>query len=372
MAFFAVEKKKISKVWPHSNADRLELSSVEGLLFQFIVGKDEYKVGDEVVYFPIDSILPDPLIEFFQIRNHLSGKDRTRVKTAKLRGEISQGFVASVAKIKEFMGADLPADLTTALGVTKYEPPILFAGKGANLTPLAGFVGHYDIEGADRFPAIIELLMDQEVWISEKMEGTNFGISIDINGTIRVNQHHHTVTPVEGDDVHTFIKAVNTLQLDTAISQIQSSKFPGKNVLLRGELVGPGIQGNHYKLKGHKVFAFELEVNGKPLNVTEMVDALFAEERVEFAPTIFRGKLRDWLNGKTVQEASNGVSLIGASYEHDARWSPNTLREGIVIKPITEQMAEWTKMKSDGTTSTERGRLFIKQRSPEYLAKTEN
>jgi RNA ligase (TIGR02306 family) len=364
MAFFAVEKKNISKVWPHSNADRLELASVEGLLLQFAVGKGDYQVGEEVVYFPIDSILPDPLIEFFQIRNFLSGAARHRIKSAKLRGEYSQGFVAKVAKIKEFLGvSELPANLTAALGVTKYEPPILFAGKGANLTPLAGFVGHYDIEGAERFPAIVEMLMDQEVWVSEKVEGTNFGISIDQVGVVRVNQHHHTVTPIEGsEDVHTFIKAVNALQLDTVINNLFKQKFHGKSVTLRGELAGPGIQGNHYKLKDHKVFSFELEVNGHPLPVDEMVGALFGEERVEFAPTIFRGKLRDWLNGKTVQEAANGKSLI----------NPDVLREGIVIKPVTEQIVEWVKTKEDGTQSRERGRLFIKQRSAEYLAKTEN
>lgn len=369
MSFFAVEKKKISKVWTHSNADRLELASVEGMAFQFVVGKGEYKEGDEVIYFPIDSLLPDPLIDFFNIRNFLSGAQRNKVKTQKLRGEISQGFVAKLDKVQDFINSQphpgmiwaMPDhDFTSVLGVTKFEPPILFAGKGANLVQLPGFVSSYDIEGCDRHPEIVELLMDQEVWISEKMEGTNFGISIDAGGTIRVNQHNHTVSPIEGsEEKHTFIEAADRHELDIVLKKIQTSDFPAKNVLLRGELVGPGIQSNIYKFKEHKIFIFELEVNGKPLGVDEMTKALFGEERIEFAPTVFRGKLRDFLNGKTVQEASNGKSIT----------NKDVLREGVVIKPIMEQMAEWSKTKQDGTVIKERGRLFIKQRSPEYLAK---
>jgi len=54
------------------------------------------------------------------------------------------------------------------------------------------------------------------------------------------------------------------------------------------------------------------------------------------------------LNGKTIQEASNGKSTLYGG-----------LREGVVVKPLTESIIEGF------------GRLFIKQRSAEYLAKTD-
>jgi hypothetical protein len=59
--------------------------------------------------------------------------------------------------------------------------------------------------------------------------------------------------------------------------------------------------------------------------------------------------LREWLGGKTVQQASNGRAAM-----------VDRLREGIVIKPLVEEQIHRF------------GRLFIKQRSPEYLSKTEN
>ena len=51
MGTFAVEIREISEVLNHPNADRLDLCKVEGMEFQFVTGRDEYKPGDKVVYF---------------------------------------------------------------------------------------------------------------------------------------------------------------------------------------------------------------------------------------------------------------------------------------------------------------------------------
>lgn len=59
--------------------------------------------------------------------------------------------------------------------------------------------------------------------------------------------------------------------------------------------------------------------------------------------------LNQYLKGESVQEASNGKSLYG-----------DTLREGVVIKPLNEEIVE------------NFGRLIIKQRSPQYLSGSDN
>ena len=81
----------------------LELAKVEGLDFQFVVRKGSYKVGDYVVYFPVDSLLPDDLIKFINMEGKFSGKNHNRVKTIKLRGRISQGFALNVDTVLEFL-----------------------------------------------------------------------------------------------------------------------------------------------------------------------------------------------------------------------------------------------------------------------------
>src|SRR5258708_3194899 len=95
MSSFAVSLERIAAVWNHTNADRLEMAEVESMSYQFVIAKGSCKAGDRVVYFPIDSLLPDALIETIGLKGKLAGPAGNRIKTVRLRGEISQGVVAS-------------------------------------------------------------------------------------------------------------------------------------------------------------------------------------------------------------------------------------------------------------------------------------
>jgi RNA ligase (TIGR02306 family) len=349
MSEFKTEQRTIRQVYPHSNADNLELAQCEGLTFQFCIRKDEFKSGSEIVYFPIDSVLPSALIDHLNIRNFLSGKEKNRIRTVKLRNEISQGFVTSVETIKNYLGLQgkeyNSETLTVDLGIEKYEPPeILF--KGANLKVLPSFLKTYDIEGADRYPEIAAMLMDQPCFITEKLEGMNFGISITSNDQIIVNQRNFSIECIDEHEEHTFWKVSRNQGLIDLIREIKIKNYPdSSNVTLRGEIVGPGIQGNYYNLKTHRIFLFDIEVNGQSLSSDIFNDNIdFKVPVLSFGIT-----LREWLAGKTIQEASNGTSCL-----------IDKMREGIVIKPLVESYVD------------KFGRLFIKQRSPEYLAKTGN
>lgn len=363
MSFFGVEKRKIESIRAHSNADRLEIGKLEGLSFPFVVKKGEFSVGQEVVYFPIDSVLPPDLIAHLGVGNFMAGKDKNRFKTVKLRGESSQGFVCTKETINDFfqktwVGPESNMKptayfedseiLTTSLGVTKYEPPAVMA-KGARLLPLFGTLYSYDIEGCDRHPEIVEMFMDRIVMISEKVEGMNFGASMNKDNKEVVNQRNFVIETLPDNPEHTFWAVAREQHFLSSALSIRDKYYPGKNVAIRGEFAGPGVQGNYYDLKTHTAFAFEIEVDGKPIDVGHFL-GLCSEFGIKTVPIISQGKtLREWLNGKTIQEASNGKSVL-----------VDKLREGVVIKPMEEEHIEGF------------GRLFIKQRSPEYLANTEN
>lgn len=62
MSFFGVTIEKIGTVVNHPNADRLDIATLQGRSFQFIVQKGLYKSGDKVIYFPVDSVLDDWVI----------------------------------------------------------------------------------------------------------------------------------------------------------------------------------------------------------------------------------------------------------------------------------------------------------------------
>lgn len=355
MSFFKVEIAKLSNVFKHPNADKLELGNIEGRTWQFVLKKDEFHIGDEVVFFPIDSEFPEGLANFMGIANILAGGKR--VKTVKLRGERSEGFVATVASVKAFLknaGKELNADtLTEDLGVVKYEPPVFMSGNGL-LKSLPSDVHVYDIEGCNNFPHIVDILMDKKVYITEKAEGSHFALFINEQGEVTVCQRRFAVESKDADEPHTFVKTAyegGYVDLSKKIHDTLSPHMKGiRTLTVRGEMLGPGVQGNYYMLPKHEVRIFEIEVNGYPIdadlfwNVIKILDIKDKCVHLIAGPVV----LRDWLAGKTIQDVSNGKSVF-----------IDKLREGIVIKPEHEEIV-------DGF-----GRLFIKMRSPEYLAKTE-
>jgi RNA ligase (TIGR02306 family) len=347
MSTFKVSVEQIDKVWPHSNADKLELASVSGMTFQFCVAKGLYKPGDAVVYFPVDSILPDTLVEKFNIRNFLSGSKKDRLKTVKLRGEISQGFVSPVAAVFPDETLEMGSDVTERLGVIKYEVPEVVC-KAGRLVSLPPGVSVYDIEGCDRYPDVVAELMDMPVLISEKVEGSNSAVMYERETGFAFLQRRHEVKPDPSiPELHDWIRVPQENGL-TAIAEQILNDYSAKRVIIKSEMTGPAIQGNIYKLQKVTTFTFDIEVDGRYLDAAEFIEVT-KKYNIITAPILSVGKtLREWLGGKTVQQASSGKSML---YD--------TLREGIVIKPMLEQYNSWLK-----------GRMFIKMRDPIYLEKT--
>ncbi|MGR2462785.1 hypothetical protein ACUX4R_28410, partial [Salmonella enterica] len=84
--------RKIADLHPIPGADAIECATIDG--WEVVVKKGEFAVGDDCVYFEIDSMLPmdNPAFKFLESRARMyEGKMRARVKTIKLRGQLSQG-----------------------------------------------------------------------------------------------------------------------------------------------------------------------------------------------------------------------------------------------------------------------------------------
>lgn len=72
-------------------------------------------------------------------------------------------------------------------------------------------------------------------------------------------------------------------------------------VTVRGEMVGPGIQGNYCKLNDHAVYVFEIEVNGTPLKADDFLSVPVLAVDI---------KLRDWLGKKSLKQVSDGQTRL--------------------------------------------------------------
>jgi hypothetical protein len=115
----------IKEIKPIEGAEKIEAARVRD--WWVVVKKDTHKVGEKVLYYEIDSLLP--LEEKYQFlldgnrtrRMMVDGEEREGIllKTKKLRGFLSQGLIMPL----DFDG-EIGDDVTEKLGVLKYEKPI--------------------------------------------------------------------------------------------------------------------------------------------------------------------------------------------------------------------------------------------------------
>ena len=188
--------QKVIDIKPIEGADRIEVATILG--WQLVVKKGEFKIGDYCVYCEIDSILPDkPQFEFLR-------KKKFRIKTMKMRGQISQGIafplsilgdetnigfhINNIISNTDFEEMCLGQDITEELGITKYELPIPanMAGKVKGNFP--SFIPKTSETRIQNIPYILEKYKGTHCYISEKLDGTSvtYYLKDDIFGVVLV------------------------------------------------------------------------------------------------------------------------------------------------------------------------------------------
>jgi RNA ligase (TIGR02306 family) len=246
--------RKIADLSPIEGADKIELATVDG--WKVVVAKDVgHKVGNLVVYCEIDSFLPiKDEFEFLRKSSYkkmVDGTEGFRLKTIKLRGQVSQGLILpiNVLPITQFAsGHNLPEgmDVTEMLGIVKYEPPIPaeLAGKVKGMFP--SFLHKTDEERVQNLTSEYEewkIQSKHQFYVTEKLDGSSATFYVN-DGVFGVCSRNLELLETEGN---TFWKVARELDLENKM------KSTGRNICFQGELIGEGIQGNPYKIKGQTV-----------------------------------------------------------------------------------------------------------------------
>jgi RNA ligase (TIGR02306 family) len=113
--------EKVIAVENHPDADRLDIATVKG--YKCIVGRDSVRIGQNVVLIQPDTVLPNELhFEMFNKRSN-------RVRAQKLRGVWSFGIVMPFESfpdsiLDKIFNLEVGSDISTILGVSKYEAPV--------------------------------------------------------------------------------------------------------------------------------------------------------------------------------------------------------------------------------------------------------
>ena len=161
--------QEIEDIQPIEGADSIEKAKIKE--WWVVVKKGEFIVGDYCIYFEIDSFLPiKPEYEFLlrgsspkKMLVDGQEKEGIRLKTIRLKGQISQGLALPIATIANNLPKEVGTDISEILGVIKYEPPI-----PANL---AGVV-------KGNFPSFIPKTDGRIIKLRLPVNTANFGFSI--------------------------------------------------------------------------------------------------------------------------------------------------------------------------------------------------
>ena len=362
--------QRIKSIKPIPDADAIEVAEVLG--WEVVVKKNEFKVDDLCVYCEIDSILPEkPEFEFLRER-------KFRIKTLKIRGQISQGICFPISILPEKTEIVEGLDVTEILGIKKWEPyqgeqrcqkqvgkimyPKWMPKWVQKIVHRFKFVREYyrKNSGQKSFPSLIpktdetrvqvlQKLLDKykgvKCYYTEKLDGSSITI-YQINGKFGVCSRN---IDLKRDDTNKFWRTVLEHDLENKFKKV----FGDENIALQGELIGEGIQGNKYRLKGNDIYFFNVFFIKKNAygNMSELIDVC------------------QKLNEKTVPilntdyELSNSIPELVELSKGNSVLNNGTLREGIVIRPLIEIED------SEFHSQLVKNRVSFKSVNPEFLIK---
>lgn len=308
-------------------ADSIEKATVLG--WQLVVKKDEFKEGDLCVYCEIDSILPErPEFEFLKSR-------KMRIRTIKLRGQISQGICFTLSILPEDVVIEEGKDVTEILDITKYEPPIPANLEGIAKGRFPSFIPKTDEPRVQVVQDILDKYKNETFFYTEKLDGSSATYYFN-DGRFGVCSRNLELLETEE----------NTLWKLARLYKIEKKlKSLNRNIAIQGEIIGEFVQGNKYKLTGQDIFffnAYDIDKH-KFLNLDEFITFL-KELELKTVPVLETNyKLSN--NIEELVELATGKSVLN-----------DIQREGIVLRPVKEIV--------DNT-----GRISFKAINPKFLLK---
>lgn len=307
--------RKIDALIPIDKADAIETATVGG--WKVVVKKGEFTVGDLAVYLEIDSWIPTTLAPFLskgKEPREFEGIKGERLRTVKLRGQLSQGLLLPI------VGAWKESeDVSELLGIVKWEMPMnaQLAGVAKGNFPTA--IPKTDQERVQNIKQIIEqaAVDGLQFEVTEKLEGSSMTVYL-IDNTFGVCSRN---LDLKEDGGTTFWEVARRAGIEDKMRAVPT----GGDFAIQGELIGPGIQGNIYKLSKPEFRVFDVyNISGgfymNPAARRKLIETM----GLNHVPVITDGKD---LGCGTVDELllwAEGASAINSTQE----------REGIVFKQM--------------------------------------
>ena len=300
--------RRIDGVKPIPDANAICAYQVGGWWVVDSIGK--YQVGDLAVYCEVDSFIPTKIAPFLtkpdQYPKVFEGVQGERLKTVRLRGQLSQGLIIPVGRFNSdhnamyVEGYDVSADL----GIVKYEAPIpaCLAGEVKGMFP--GYIPKTDQE------RIQNLSVELAEWVrlgytfekTEKLDGTSM-TAFMVDGVFSICSRNLELKP---NPDNSMFKAALKQNLEAKLAQ------SGRNLALQGELIGNGIQGNKYKFTDQGFYVFDIyDIDAKRYLTPAERKAFVSEWNIAHVPVFQSAVSLDGLTIDMLLKHAEGKSVMG-------------------------------------------------------------
>jgi hypothetical protein len=339
----------ISNIEPIENADMIEKATVLG--WEVVIAKkDNFKIGDKVIYIEVDSVMPEkPEYEFLRSR-------KFRIRTIKLKGQVSQGLILPLANsLAVKTSVEVGQDVTESLGIEKYLSPSE-RDEAANQEQLikleksrlkkfmmryswfrrlfltekqkGGFpywVSKTDEERIQNIPQVIEQFKDHVVYVTEKVDYQ----SVTFTGKMIKKYKFLPFKKYKFVVCSRNMTTNNKKSLYWQIAEkynIENILKQNPNITIQGEQGSPKIQGNKYGIIAPTFWVFNIinHATGQYFDYLQMFN-FCKKHNLQTVPLMGFYKLHEI--GHSVPELvqfSKGKSVINTSIH----------REGVVVRSI--------------------------------------
>lgn len=243
--------RQISAIADIPGADKIECAYIDG--WTVVVEKNKHQPGDTIVFVEIDSWVPHDLAPFLskgKEPREYQGIKGERLRTVKLRGQLSQGLVLPMAGI-EFK--DIGDDVSEQLGIVKWEREIPATMRGQVRGNFPSFLRKTDQERVQNLKREIEAIRNAE-------DTETFEVTITLDGTSFTGYHKDGATGYcsrnlelkPEDDTSVYGQVWNKYKLADGLAAT------GLNVAIQGEILSPGVQGNREGMTEPTLFVFDV------------------------------------------------------------------------------------------------------------------
>jgi len=322
--------QRIKALDPIAGADAIERATVLG--WQLVVKKGEFKVDELCVYCEVDCLMPDdPKFEFLKPRG-------MRIKTVRLRGQISQGICFPLSILPGGFDIQEDADCASVLGITKYEPPIPACLSGIAKGAFPSFIPKTDEPRVQILQDLLNRYQGEVCFVSEKVDGSSATFYIH-NKEFGVCTRNLELVE---DPENTIWKIARELDIEKKLRTM------GMNIAIQGEVIGEGVQGNPLKLRGQSIKFFNVvDIDRHEYLSFKKFKQVMRDLTLESVPII-----------AVDYKLGNDINALVKMATRKSLICPDVWAEGVVIRPLIECV--------DHTI----GRVSFKAVNPEFLLKT--